>query len=71
MLICKVKTFETYFIARHVNFKKKKTMSIRGNETGSQNLSGPQREDLAVFRVSDHVRLKPTYSVTEISSLEC
>ena len=24
-----------------------------------------------VFRVSDHARLKPTYSVTEISSVEC
>ena len=44
----KVETFETYFVARQVNYKKKKNnMPIWGNETGSQKLSGPQREDLS------------------------
>ena len=43
-----VKPYETYFVAPHGNYKKKKNnMSIWGNETGSQKLSGPQRKDLS------------------------
>ena len=66
--ICKVKTFGTYFVARHVNYKKKK----KHVNLGERNLiteiiwTSTRRP---VFRVSDHARLKPTYSVTEISSV--
>ena len=42
---------------------------LRPDETGSQKLSGLQREDLSSG--FPHARLKPTYSVTEISSVEC
>ena len=51
-------------MARHVNYKGKKRI-INLREMKLDQLSGPQREDL--FSVSDHARLKPTYSVTEIS----
>ena len=39
--------------------REKMNCQFEGNETGSYKVSVPQRED--------HARLKPTYSVTEIS----
>ena len=66
--ICKVKTFETHFVARHVNYKKKKTIcQFEGMKLDHRNYLNLNEKT----RVSDHARFKPTYSVTVISSVEC
>ena len=55
-------------VARHVNYKgKKRIVNLREMILDHRNYLDLELTRKPVFRLSDHARLKPTYSVTEIS----
>ena len=52
-------------VARHVNYKEKRIVNLREMKLDHRNYL--DLNEKTCFRLSDHARLKPTYSVTEIS----